>query len=204
MNTNLYSHQLELFVSSKPNNSNISGLLYLEEFIDIQTEQKLLNLIDQQSWLMDLKRRVQHYGYKYDYKAKKIDYSMYLGMLPDWMFPIIEKMFCLNLISEVPDQAIINEYMPGQGITSHIDCKSCFTDTIISLSLNSTCMMDFESTENGDIQSKLIRPRSLMLMQGEARYLWKHCIPPRKSDQLKSQKIMRNRRISITFRKVIF
>lgn len=203
MNSNLNDQQLELFASVTINEPQIPGLQYIEEFIDKQTEQELLNLIDQQQWLMDLKRRVQHYGYKYDYRTKKIDYSMYLGILPDWLFPIIEQMVSLNLISEIPDQAIINEYLPGQGITSHIDCKPCFTDTIVSLSLNSPCVMNFDCTVNGERQSKLLKPRSLVILQGESRYLWKHGIPPRKSDQWENQKIMRDRRISITFRKVI-
>ncbi|ACB00971.1 MULTISPECIES: alpha-ketoglutarate-dependent dioxygenase AlkB [Cyanophyceae] len=203
MNSNLNDQQLELFASVTINEPQIPGLQYIEEFIDKQTEQELLNLIDQQQWLMDLKRRVQHYGYKYDYRTKKIDYSMYLGILPDWLFPIIEQMVSLNLISELPDQAIVNEYLPGQGITSHVDCKPCFTDTIISLSLNAPCIMNFDSIVNNERQSKLLKPRSLVILQGESRYLWKHGIPPRKSDQWNGQKIMRDRRISITFRKVI-
>ncbi len=203
MNSNFNNQQLELFASVTINEPQIPGLQYIEEFIDKQIEQELLNLIDRQRWLMDLKRRVQHYGYKYDYRTKKIDYSMYLGILPDWLFPIIEQMVSLNLISELPDQAIVNEYLPGQGITSHVDCKPCFTDTIISLSLNSPCVMNFDCIVNSERQSKLLKPRSLVILQGESRYLWKHGIPPRKSDQWENQKIMRDRRISITFRKVI-
>lgn len=203
MNMNLCQQQLELFLSAKVNEPEIPGLKYIEDFIDKNTEYELLTIIDQQEWLIDLKRRVQHYGYKYDYRARRIDYSMYLGALPGWLSPITEKMVAFNLIPEFPDQAIINEYLPGQGITSHIDCKPCFTNTIVSLSLNSPCVMNFDCTVDGERQSKFLKPRSLVILQGESRYLWKHGIPPRKSDQWDNQKIMRDRRVSITFRKVI-
>ncbi|WP_231289239.1 hypothetical protein [Rickettsia bellii] len=35
-----------------------------------------------------------------------------------------------NIFHEIPDQVIINEYMPGQGIAPHTDCIPCFSDTI--------------------------------------------------------------------------
>jgi hypothetical protein len=42
----------------------ISGLRYVPEYIDATTEAVLLQTIDTQPWLTDLKRRVQHYVYK--------------------------------------------------------------------------------------------------------------------------------------------
>lgn len=62
---------------------NISGLTYISDFISVQEQDLLLSQIDQQSWLTDLKRRVQHYGYKYDYKARTVGNDAYLGPLPD-------------------------------------------------------------------------------------------------------------------------
>lgn len=46
---------------------HISGLTYIPNFITATEHDLLLPQIDQQPWLTDLKRRVQHYGYKYDY-----------------------------------------------------------------------------------------------------------------------------------------
>ena len=87
--------------------------------------------------------------------------------------------------------------MPGQGIAPHIDCIPCFSDTICSLSLGSSCVM--ELTNNEVKRSIMLKPRSLLILKNDARYKWKHGIAPRKSDN----KIARNRRISLTFRKVI-
>lgn len=46
----------------------MEGLTYVENFITNEEERELLEHIDRGQWLFDLKRRVQHYGYKYDYK----------------------------------------------------------------------------------------------------------------------------------------
>ncbi|MEY4902758.1 MAG: hypothetical protein RLZZ292_573 [Bacteroidota bacterium] len=63
--------------------SDIEGLTYVPNFISSQEEKDLINHIDNEIWLTDLKRRVQHYGYKYDYKARRIDINMKIGNLPD-------------------------------------------------------------------------------------------------------------------------
>ncbi|MBK7911792.1 alpha-ketoglutarate-dependent dioxygenase AlkB [Candidatus Pollutiaquabacter sp.] len=114
------------------------------DFIDRKTETELLKLIDNSIWLNDLSRRVQHYGFKYDYKARKIDNSFFIGQLPKWLTEIALKIYDEKYINFIPDQAIINEYESGQGIAPHIDCEPCFGDTIISLSLGSSCVMNFE------------------------------------------------------------
>lgn len=42
------------------------------------------------------------------------------------------------------DQLIINEYTPGQGINPHIDNPTLFSSPIVSLSLGSDCVMEFD------------------------------------------------------------
>ena len=51
---------------------SIERLNYVTEFVDEPTRQILLAASDRQPWLDNLQRRVQHYGYKYDYKAHKL------------------------------------------------------------------------------------------------------------------------------------
>lgn len=113
----------------------ISGLKYLENYVSPVEELELLNMIDQQSWLPDLKRRCQHYGYKYDYKSKNIDMNYYIGPLPKWLNPLCAKLMHDNIFTKFPDQVIVNEYIPGQGISPHIDSINSFNHTICSLSL---------------------------------------------------------------------
>ncbi len=174
---------------------DIPGLTYIPDFITRDEESALIADIDVQSWLTDLKRRVQHYGYKYDYRARAVTNDAYLGPLPDWIQPVAQK------LPFKPDQAIVNEYQPGQGISAHVDCVPCFDDTIASLSLDSGAMMQF--TNGNEKQEIYMEPRSLVILSGPTRYEWRHAIPARKTDVVNGFKIERHRRISLTFRTVI-
>jgi alkylated DNA repair dioxygenase AlkB len=183
--------------------AKVSGLKYIPEFITKEEHQQLWQAINNQTWLTDLKRRVQHYGWKYDYKARSIDYSMYLGELPIWAQNIGERLFQASHLSKIPDQLIINEYHPGQGIANHVDCEPCFGETIISVSLGSNCVMDFINLKTKEKLEVMLEPRSLVVISGEARHKWTHGIAARKADNFNGVKIERKLRISMTFRNVI-
>ena len=181
----------------------IPGLLYIPNYINQEEEEKLINIIDEQIWITDLKRRVQHYGYKYDYKKRALSGAVYLGALPEWAMNIASRLYEDKLMEVLPDQVIVNEYQPGQGITNHIDCIPCFGDTVISLSLGSSCVMDFTTNEPLTKIPILLEPCSLVVFQEKARYEWQHGIAARKKDKYQGREIVRQRRISMTFRKVI-
>ncbi len=204
--------QTDLFGNTEPTKQELSsekakevnGLKLYPDFIDHRTEKFLVEQIDNSQWLNDLSRRVQHYGFKYDYRARKIDKSFYLGKLPEWLSEVAKNIYEKDLINFIPDQAIINEYESGQGIAPHIDCEPCFGDTIISLSLGSSCIMNFEKESHSKNKTEIfVEPRTLLIMKDESRYKWYHGIAPRKSDKFNGETIKRNRRISITFRKII-
>ena len=78
-------NQPELFAETSSNAVPvpiIQGMTYAPDFLSPSEQEAVLREIDQQPWRNDLKRRVQHYGYRYDYKARRVDPSMYLGPLP--------------------------------------------------------------------------------------------------------------------------
>lgn len=188
---------------SKTKHSPISGLTYVPNFITKLEENNFIRSINAEPWLSDIKRRVQHYGYKYSYKFRAIDYSMFLGQLPNWASPMAHRLHTEKYIDIVPDQLIINEYEPGQGIANHVDCEPCFGDTIISISLGSPCLMDFINVKTKKKVEIFLEQGSLVALTGEARYNWTHGIAQRKSDIFKGVKIDRKLRISMTFRKVV-
>jgi alkylated DNA repair dioxygenase AlkB len=192
--------QSSLFETPQP---IISGLVYIADFIDSTTEAELIQTIDAQPWITELKRRVQHYGWRYDYKARSVTNDLRIGVLADWLQTYAVRLQQAGLFSEMPDQVIINDYQPGQGISAHIDCVPCFSDTIASLSLGSSCVMDFTHSKTGKKSSLLLEPRSLLVLSGDARYAWQHAITGRKIDRYNGQIIERTRRISLTFRKVL-
>jgi alkylated DNA repair dioxygenase AlkB len=183
--------------------TDIQGLQYIRDFVRPETHDQLLAEINKQPWLNDLKRQVQHYGYRYDYKSRSVDYSMRIGDLPEWALELGRRLVETCLLPELPDQVIVNEYEPGQGIKDHVDCEPCFTDTIASLSLGSKCIMNFTEKATKRLIPILLEPRSLVVMTGPARYEWTHGIPPRKSDEFHGRLFKRSRRVSVTFRKVI-
>ena len=119
----------------------INGLIYLPEFVSMPEQETLLKTIDDCPWDTSLRRRVQHYGYRYDYKARRVTPEMYLGVLPDWLGRIAQRLRNEGLIAQTPDQVIVNEYAPGQGIAAHVDCEPCFGHRIFSLSLGSAAMI---------------------------------------------------------------
>jgi alkylated DNA repair dioxygenase AlkB len=197
--------QKDLFEDESSTNAQpvVSGLSYIPDFIDSATESALIKTIDTQPWITELKRRVQHYGWRYDYKARSVTNNLRIGVLPDWLQTYAVRLQQAGLFNEAPDQVIVNEYQSGQGISAHVDCVPCFADTIASLSLGSPCVMDFNHSKTGEKSSLLMEPRSLLVLTGDARYIWQHAIAGRKTDRYSGQIINRNRRVSLTFRKVI-
>ncbi len=185
---------------TKPN--DVPGMSLLPDFITETEERELLSVIDQQPWLADLQRRVQHYGYRYDYTARQVTADLYLGVLPDWLQPLAMRLHYEGLFATAPDQVIVNDYQPGQGIAPHVDCIPCFGGTIASLSLGSGCLMDFTHSNTAQKTSLFLPPRSLLMLQGDARYYWQHGIAKRKSDVVDGVKMQRERRMSLTFRTV--
>ena len=193
---------------------SISGK-YLSDYTPRSEERVLLRHIDQAEWLTDLKRRVQHYGYRYDYRARKIAKDMRIGDLPEWVAPLAQRIGNDFFNGRRPDQMIVNEYQPGQGIAPHVDCAPCFGPVVVSISLGSTCVMDIakqvnsaEKTShiadsNSDQIRLFLKSRSAVVLAGDSRYHWTHAIAPRKTDTIDGHAYPRGRRVSLTFRTVI-
>lgn len=161
------------------------GLTYLKSSINTETESVLLDHINEGEWGVSLSRRVQQFGPIYDYSTKKLVTKSYKEV-PDWLaeicFPLLRQYF-----SEDPDQVIVNEYKPGQEIGRHIDAPF-FGPTIASLSLMSDAQM-LMGKYNGKEMPIMLERRSLLVLSGESRSDWYHCIPK-----------VAEKRISITFR----
>lgn len=177
----------------------ISGLLYASEFLSTAEEVELVASIDQAEWRSDLKRRVQHYGWRYDYKARQIDASMRLGPLPPWARKLAERLAAQGLLPHIADQVIVNEYRGNQGISKHVDCAPCFADGIAMISLLESWEMIFKEERGKRRVPQLLERRSVAVLTGDARYQWSHEIPKRLIEPSGSR---RGRRVSVTFRKI--
>lgn len=96
---------------------------------------------------------------------------------------LLDELVQSGYISDKPDQLTINRYRGENGdhIPLHVDTHSMCTEWIVTLSLGSNIVMNFEQDGHDDsnttIQSKVyLRQRSLMIMKNQSRYGWKHGI----------------------------
>jgi alkylated DNA repair dioxygenase AlkB len=176
-----------------------SGLFYVPGFLTEGDQCRLVEELDANVWNLELKRRVQHYGYRYDYKARRIDSSMHLGPLPPFARPIATMLSTVESFAQVPDQLIVNEYRPGQGISAHVDCETCFNNRVAIISLGWPYEMEFQHVHSRSITKLLLGVGSLLVLADEARYLWTHQIRAKMQDH----GVLRQRRVSLTFRKVL-
>ncbi len=183
--------------------NGVEGLIYVPGFLDEATEASLVRWLDAQPWMDDLSRRVQHYGWRYDYRARRVDPHQRLGALPGALADLAERLVGEGVLSALPDQAIVNEYLPGQGIAAHVDCEPCFGDEIATVSLLSGVPMIFRHLKTGVVVERWLERRSACVLAGESRYEWTHEIPKRRSDPVAGARQNRTRRVSLTFRRVV-
>lgn len=184
-----------LDVKSHPNDP--PGLLTVLDFISVDEERKLLQHVECGRWLDELSRRVQHYGWKYEYKSKRVKRDAYIGPLPEWASELAHRLLAGGILREMPDQVIVNEYVGNQGIAKHIDCPTCFRGPVVTISLGESWGMVFRSPE-GEKRERVLQQRSAVILDGPARSVWTHEIPKRQKEGSRP----RGRRVSLTFRKV--
>ena len=189
---------MSIIKKTKPN-----GLYYIKDIIT--NEDELIKQIDELEWFplsqSKFSRKVQHYGYKYNY----VTFNIYekTTKLPKFLKPLQKELtnICkeLELINEDEkfNQCIINNYEAGQGISKHID-KTAYGSVIGCYILGSGSSIIFRNKDK--VKEKYIDSKMLYIMSSDARYKWTHEIPNRKNDIYKDDKIPRGRRISITFR----
>jgi alkylated DNA repair dioxygenase AlkB len=178
----------------------VPGLCYRPDWLSPAAQADLLAAIDTAPWSTELKRRVQHYGRRYDYGNRTTVSSA--PPLPGWAVHLAARLHAEGWMSEPADQVIVNEYLPGQGISAHIDCVPCFGPQVAAVSLGSACVMDYTDPTRQRRVPVPLAVGSLSVMTGPARYEWRHSIAARKSDATPAGRVARGRRVSVTFRTV--
>lgn len=143
------------------------SLTLYKNFVNPKNEQKLYDYINRQEWdTKTLKRYIQQYGYNYTYNTK-ISKKGKLNKLPT--LDILDKLSLLlyneKYMSILPNQQIINKYIPGEGINAHSD-SLIFGKSIATLSLGSDIIMIFT---NGDKKIEVLLPKgSLLVLEDDA------------------------------------
>lgn len=182
---------------------DIPGLVYKANFISRDDELELVRRIDEGEWDAPLARRVQHYGWRYDYKQRQVHPSLYLGLLPDWAAKLSRRLVDEGFVDDLPDQLIVNEYLRDQGIGQHTDNPNSFAEQVVTISLLETWGMVFRLPGSKIRIEKELERGSIAVLTGDSRYKWTHEIPKRKYERVgvEGSRLLRGRRISLTFRK---
>ncbi len=115
------------------------GAAIIPDFITPAEEERILLRIDQTPWLTELRRRVQHYGWRYDYRGGGSRTPA--PSFPRWAAVMAERL-SPHFTARPPVQCIVNEYRPGQGIGMHADHRD-FGPVGASLSLCTSWPMRF-------------------------------------------------------------
>lgn len=154
-------------------NLKIPGLVIYYNFVDISTENDLMDYISSKSWDGDLslKRRTQHYGYHYSFKNRNVQ----TPAQPIEGLLLFYKNHLTKMLNFEFDQIIVNEYLRNQGIGAHTDAPG-YDEVITTLSLLDDCVMTFRNPSNSKLSPvNLYLPRrSLLVMSGVARHEWTH------------------------------
>ena len=182
-----------LFPLDEPSPPAIPGLQYVAEYLTAGEEEVLRHAIDAAPWDTSWDRRRQPYGGAYGNGAQPA------AAIPEWGRRLAARLFAERFSDRPFDQMLINEYLPGQGISLHRDYEP-YDRTVVSLSLLSACRMDFRRMADGRRESCVLAPRSLLVLSDEARYEWEHGIARRRTDVLDGLRTPRTRRLSVTFR----
>ena len=177
----------------------VPGLRYLPDYLDCDIQTRVLAAADSQPWQQSGGRSVQIYGYSYHHLKGGI---YRLGDLPAWALDVAARIQRDGLMPHLADQMIVNAYQAGAGISAHIDL-SAFDDAIVAISLGSTCVMQFAEKASGRGEELLVEPGSALVLSGDARSQWTHAIPARTSDLWHNRELVRGRRVSLTFRRML-
>ena len=81
--------------------------------------------LDELEWESSLSRRVQHFGFTFDYETRRVN-TLKTRAFPPFLLRIAQRALREKLLLFEPDQCTVNEYQPGQGIRSHVDTHSAF------------------------------------------------------------------------------
>jgi DNA oxidative demethylase len=175
--------QLSLPIDAPP-----EGLTYVPDFVTPDEERALverLNGVQLHQVVMHsqaAKRTVAHFGMDYGYDSRKaLDTA---PPIPDWLAPWCARV--APLMHEKPDaiaEILVTKYPPGARIGWHRDATA-FGPAVAGLSLGGACELRLRrehaksDTGSHDDYALVIAPRSLYVLAGAARRVWKHMIPP--------------------------
>ena len=175
------------------------GARLVPDIVTEPEERRILQRIAEAPWLADLSRRVQHYGWRYDYRQRAAGQHIPAPAFPRWprSSPIASRRSSAGPARSVHRQRVSTR--PGIGM--HADHPS-FGPVVVSLSLGAAWRMHFRP-RNGrpyvryglaSDEVAMLPRRSALFLSRDARTRWMHGIDPADSSR------QAETRVSATFR----
>lgn len=163
----------------------VDGFFIIEEFLTEEEEDILVQKIYEHKWKFDRtkKRRVQIYGPWHDDQ-----YNIMRHIPPTPIPKFLKKMcqkingYCNSHVNNVArfgndytTEIFINEYVSHSYLRYHTDNRKTYEELIVGVSALSQGILSFSK---GSITHDInIPPRSMYVMMGDARYIYKHAVP---------------------------
>jgi alkylated DNA repair dioxygenase AlkB len=173
----------------------IPGLVLFLGFITEPEETLLVESADRGRWRREGDKRVQKFWDADFIPAPDPAMEAVSTGLPSYTGGVVSRIVSEGIFSQPPYRLIVSEYQPGQGMGAHVDCLQRFRNSIGVLSLISTYPMNFQHVSSGTRLTVDLPPRSLLFVEGEARYDWTHGI----AGEARENEPPRGRRISLAF-----
>ncbi|KAJ3264971.1 hypothetical protein HDU77_007060 [Chytriomyces hyalinus] len=185
---------------------------YIPNFITSADETRLLNKVyqaPQSKWVTLSNRRLQNWGAT---TPKEGSTTAIAHPLPDWLNTTAisirnTAIECMNdtnnttkdiarvFAETTPNNCLINEYLPGQGIMPHLDGPA-FKSAVATVTLGSHCVLDFYHKDKGagrDVDpdfSLLLQPRSLVIIHDDLYNNYLHGIKEVVQDAVQKSSIL--------------
>lgn len=186
-----------------------------------------MEIVDRGGWLQHLKSRAQqffglvYYQTTHDLPAlqparEQAQRGRPMGELPPWLLPRLLATGVFASAAEI-NQVAANEYLGHAGISSHVEDPTSFGANLATLSLLAPVQLTLTPVEepllgrsgidHGNWVKVLLEARSLLVLQGESRYAFRHGIRRSKHVALPGDGVLKRddgyRRISLTFRELL-
>uniref|UniRef100_A0A7S1IC66 Alpha-ketoglutarate-dependent dioxygenase AlkB-like domain-containing protein n=1 Tax=Eutreptiella gymnastica TaxID=73025 RepID=A0A7S1IC66_9EUGL len=177
------------------------GLKFIPNYISESEEQSLLQLARGWTWDQEVStRQTAQFGFHYEYKTQNIrEGRPWPGEIDRLKTKLVED----KIFQKTPDEMIATKLTPPQGFGAHIDHTKHFGPTIVNLGMYSdinVILIDWENRRYHVLRSER---RSLIVLEGDARYKYAHAIMGGLEDEWKHHIYARGLRISLTLRNMI-
>lgn len=190
----------------------IPGMRVCEEVVSPELEQMIIQAVENPENSVHVQPHhtftVWEYGWIYNNGTRvyNVDESRRTDDIPFAMLELFRVVTSYLKKSGIEtefnlDHCMVNRYQPGEGIFSHVDDMNYWGDWVVGVCIGSGATMKMTGPR-GEQESVYLFPRSVYLLESDARTQWQHAIPSQPADDVGGVLIPRGVRYALTFREI--